>query len=327
MKRRYIFFTILAVACFLMGLYSWRFLNMGRRYADEIQTPIDSMLEENVLMEVGDERIYTTDVDLEYKIYTHELGNHETLTAIPEVKEEKGLESLRARILDAIIERKILYNFVKSDKTFKHKDISRLNACNEAWRKVLEVLPHLDKEEQARLNTRLCEKSLIEQYCHEKLFKDIKATEADLRHYYEEHKEEFNRPPLVQIRQLVLANERKARIIRGQVNKSNFSRLAQENSIAPEAEKGGVVGPYRSGVLPRVFDVAFSMSVGQISDILKSTYGFHIFILDKKENARTLSFEEAREKVFSTLVKEKQDKVYRNWVELAIHSVGVRTLR
>ena len=103
--------------------------------------------------------------------------------------------------------------------------------------------------------------------------------------------------------------------------------MAQTYSISPDGRKGGQLGPYAKGDLPQVFESAFFQPVGQISEIFKSTYGFHIFIVDEKNGPRKLSFEESKQDIEGTLLKEKQSLAFKDWVEFAIRSVQVRIIR
>jgi len=61
-----------------------------------------------------------------------------------------------------------------------------------------------------------------------------------------------------------------------------FEEVAKEFSIAPEGKEGGRLGPFFPGEFPPEFDICFKMNKGEVSDILHSPYGYHIFKVVKK---------------------------------------------
>ena len=111
----------------------------------------------------------------------------------------------------------------------------------------------------------------------------------EVERYYTENLKKFEQPERVKIRQIVLPSEREAKRVRGKIKSNNFEELARKYSITPESEKGGLLGPFSKGQMPRVFDVAFSMRLGEVRGILKSTYGFHIIKIEEKMKPRKLS--------------------------------------
>ena len=58
----------------------------------------------------------------------------------------------------------------------------------------------------------------------------------------------------------------------------DFKKLAKERSIGPNAEKGGDLGVINKGdFLPELDKALSSLNIGQISNVVKSSIGFHIF--------------------------------------------------
>ena len=58
-----------------------------------------------------------------------------------------------------------------------------------------------------------------------------------------------------------------------------LAEMAKEHSLSPEAERGGHLGPFPKGGMPAVFEYAFHMKKGDVSEVLKSNYGYHIIML------------------------------------------------
>ncbi|HPO05527.1 MAG TPA: protein translocase subunit SecD [Candidatus Gracilibacteria bacterium] len=71
--------------------------------------------------------------------------------------------------------------------------------------------------------------------------------------------------------------EKLAKELKAQVNASNFSAIAKEKSDDPVALLGGDLGFFGKGKMTPNFEkAAFDLKVGEISDIVETTFGYHI---------------------------------------------------
>ena len=142
-----------------------------------------------------------------------------------------------------------------------------------------------------------------------------RAPESAVRAYFEEHKAEYATPPRVQVRQIVVAEKAKAEALRGELEAgASFADLARANSIGPEAADGGALPPFAKGQLPEAFDRAFELEPGQISPVIESPYGFHLFLVESKLPAHEASFEDVRDKISIELSERTLDELRREWV-------------
>ncbi|GAB4352607.1 MAG: peptidylprolyl isomerase [Candidatus Abyssubacteria bacterium] len=123
---------------------------------------------------------------------------------------------------------------------------------------------------------------------------DIEITPEELASYYEEHKREYMEPAQVKLEYVELKKEpsqmdyedvkifaqdvlEKAR--RG----ADFAELARTYSDDPgSASKGGDLGFFGKGRMVDEFEeAAFSMKPGEISDLVKSQFGYHIIKVEE----------------------------------------------
>ncbi|MCL1965941.1 MAG: peptidylprolyl isomerase [Candidatus Bathyarchaeota archaeon] len=75
------------------------------------------------------------------------------------------------------------------------------------------------------------------------------------------------------VKTLTEAQALKARIDRGE----NFSEIAKQASLCPSGKKGGDLGTFGRGQMVKPFEVAaFQLEKGQISDPVKTEFGYHI---------------------------------------------------
>ena len=67
--------------------------------------------------------------------------------------------------------------------------------------------------------------------------------------------------------------------------------------------------------MPKEFeDVVFSLPVGQISDVVKTVYGYHIFRVEEKRAAKSQTFHEVKKGIMDKLKREKSDVEFQEWM-------------
>jgi parvulin-like peptidyl-prolyl isomerase len=329
-----VIYAVLAVICFAAGAYTFKIMRTGSTITSlDGQTSPTRGLGHLPIIMVGETAITGEDLDWEYGLQTEGIMKTEQMTPIPDLgdSQEKTLLPLRERLLSDLIERKLLYQFIEQDS---HFDIARANRyvdCLADWKETIsrKDLPPLlsGADNQERLKSRLCEQSILTQYLRERVFPRAKASDAEIAAYYKDHREALIKPERVLIRHILIKDEDAANEVHARLNGSNFPSLAKETSTSPEAEQGGLMGPFGRHELPSTFDVAFSMVPGQISEVLKSQSGHHIIYLEKRWSREEPSLAEATERVRKILLAKKQESEYQQWVERAMKAISIRTPR
>ena len=138
----------------------------------------------------------------------------------------------------------------------------------------------------------------------------------EIRTYYTKNRIEFEVSEQVRVRHLVTDTQAKAQELLARLQKGeNFAKLALEHSQAPERSQGGDLGYFAKGQLPKVFDACFSLKIGDLSEVLQSEYGFHIFKVLDKRAAHVLGLEEVTEQIYQKLFAQKQKIQYQKWLE------------
>lgn len=141
-----------------------------------------------------------------------------------------------------------------------------------------------------------------------KIAATIQISDADLQRVYAQQQERFRTPERVHARHILLKTtdkspaeiaviEKKAQDLLKQARGgADFAALATKNSEdTGSAVKGGDLDFLTHGQTVPEFDkAAFSMKPGQISDLVKTMYGFHIIKVETKEDARLRPFTEVR---------------------------------
>jgi len=146
----------------------------------------------------------------------------------------------------------------------------------------------------------------------------VEVGELEIEAYYRAHSAAFRSPETVRVRQLLLPSEAEAReaLHRLRRDPKSFETLARSQSRGPEASTGGLMGSFSRGQLPPELEaVAFGLSPGTLSDVVRSPLGFHVLRLDARQPARERSLSEARDEIEALLAGEKTDRGVRGFVK------------
>lgn len=145
---------------------------------------------------------------------------------------------------------------------------------------------------------------------------DIKVTEKELKDYYKNYK------PKIRASHILVKDEKTAKEIKAKLDKGeDFAKLAKQYSQDPgSASNGGDLGWFGPGKMVKEFeDAAYKLKVGEISDPVKTEYGYHIIKVTDKEEKKPfnemkdeIEFEVKRSKLDPSKVQSKVDKLVKD---------------
>jgi parvulin-like peptidyl-prolyl isomerase len=213
-----------------------------------------------------------------------------------------------SRLYDDFVEKKILYKGAQDqgvvlgdDEKKAYLDKMR-TALGEGGNALLS-----GADEDVLMETLLVEKSFY------LLVKDINVEDKEIAEYYAQHKSDYVLPERIQVSQILLATEGEASEVREQLkdaNEEEFRNVARARSAGPEAAKGGIMGVFSAGQLPPELEkVIFPLKEGEISRVVESTYGYHIFRLDKTFEARLVPYEESVASIRAKIQEAKGQEI------------------
>jgi len=157
---------------------------------------------------------------------------------------------------------------------------------------------------------------LVDKWIKQNLFSDLKVSLEEVEAYYKEHELEFTRPEAVRVRQIVTDSREKAEEILKRVQEwENFASLARDVSIAPDRKQGGDLGFIVRGSFPKEFDVCFDLKEGEISPIVQTIYGFHIFKVIEKKSKEKVSLEEVKPQIEEWLKEAKRQEAFEKYYQ------------
>jgi parvulin-like peptidyl-prolyl isomerase len=136
-------------------------------------------------------------------------------------------------------------------------------------------------------------------------------TEAEMQAHFDQHTDEFMTPERAQAQHILVkpasdsADDRRKALeritqLRHRIQQGDaFSDMASAYSDCPSGKKtGGSLGWFGRGMMVPEFDQAvFSMEIGALSEIISTTFGYHIIQKTGHEPAQSPSFADVRDKV------------------------------
>lgn len=165
--------------------------------------------------------------------------------------------------------------------------------------------------------TELKESLIMEKLLQEAVYSLVNVTDEEITVYYNANRKEFDRPAQVRARQIVVADEAQGQEILALLRQGQpFADIAEKYSLSPDAQKGGDLGFFSRGEMPPEFDeVVFDLPVNRLSDLVKSDYGYHIFLVEEKRKAKKLRKKDVAEEIRSILENQKKEAVYLEWLQ------------
>lgn len=165
----------------------------------------------------------------------------------------------------------------------------------------------------------------------EDLAKTIKVTDEQLQTYYKDHPEKIQLPEKRNVRHILImspqeadakaseAAKTKVEALLAQIKQgADFAELAKSNSEDPgSASRGGELGFFQRGdMVPEFEAAAFALTKeGELSEVVKTSYGYHLLQLVAVEPAKTPSFAEVKGLLEQELKIELALKDYNNKLE------------
>lgn len=161
---------------------------------------------------------------------------------------------------------------------------------------------------------------------------EIDDTEA--LDYYNANKDSFNMPEQVKASHILItpdtsdpnmdpnkadaiAREKAEKLLKEIKDGADFAELAKANSDCPSSRNGGDLGFAERGNWVKPFsDAAFALEQGQVSNIVKTQFGYHIIKVTDRKNEGLQSFDEVKDNITKWLKGQKQQDLMKKYFEL-----------
>ena len=160
----------------------------------------------------------------------------------------------------------------------------------------------------------LVQSGLQQQKLYNHITRGVRFTDQDAKAYYDAHTDQFQVPAGRVASHILVPTKAEADQIRAELTPENFAEIAREKlTDTGSAKQGGSLGPIQKGQLVPEFEkVAFSLKDGEISQPVKTQFGWHIITVDITP-AKTTSFADAKDQIVQTQLSQKRQAEYTKW--------------
>jgi len=138
------------------------------------------------------------------------------------------------------------------------------------------------------------------------------VTEEEMRKVYDEAVKPMGAEEEVRARHILVETEDEAKSILEELNKGgDFAALATEKSKDPTAvAQGGDLGYFtKTQMVPEFAEVAFKMYPGQLSNPVKTQFGWHIIKLEDRRNRKPPEFEQVKDQIEAFIARRAQTEL------------------
>jgi len=212
-------------------------------------------------------------------------------------------------------------------------DIMQKNNLTERWQleSALASQGLTFRQYQHKLKKQLTVMKLVNQ----EVRSTVVISPDEVRDYFLKHRQNYRLPSHVTLADIFLAlpegaspqeiakTEKKGEHILRQIGRGDdFEMLAGSESEGPNAQSGGLLGDLtKDQLLPELVQPAFSIGVGKTSGLIRTSRGFYIIKVLKREAQPYQKFSDIRQSILNKLTKETTEKRIRLWLEkLRAHS-------
>ncbi len=243
-----------------------------------------------------------------------------------EKSDKERLLKLRIKVLEELISRELLYQAgvkagIKVPEEEVEKEVQAMMqqyGDDTAFKQALTKLRFTEDGLRASIRQEQTVRRFIDQEINAK----ISIPESEVTEYYNKNRDSFKQPEMVRASDILIKVERSAdenskkrareellRLKKRVAQGEDFAEISKKFSQGPNAESGGDLGFFSRGqILKPVEDIAFSLELGQVSDVVETEYGFHLIKVTERKPAYIESFQTAKWKIERFL---KQSRIYK----------------
>ncbi|MFH1381013.1 MAG: peptidylprolyl isomerase [Candidatus Omnitrophota bacterium] len=215
----------------------------------------------------------------------------ERIARLPE-RYQEIINKNKKEFLDEVIIDRLLYKDAVKRKLDKDKEVQQV--FEEAKRKIL-----------------------IARLLKDQVDGKVQVAEEDVDIYYDENKDKFTMPEVLRASHILVKTKEDAQDILVELsNGRNFEDLARARSVDPTAKNGGDLGHFtKNQMVPEIDEVCLKLQVGEISDVVKTNFGYHIVKLTERREPRVKSMDEVHDNIEQALMRQKKALLFNEYVE------------
>jgi peptidyl-prolyl cis-trans isomerase C len=162
-----------------------------------------------------------------------------------------------------------------------------------------------DPEVQIRLQTQM-NTTIARAVVQKSVENDSGITDAKLKAHYDANKSNYKEGETITASHILVKTEPEAEALLEELKGGkDFAELAKEKSTGPSAPQGGDLGSFGRGrMVPDFEQAAFALKAGEVSQPVKTRFGWHVIKVTEHTEGKQQDFEQAKEEIRKALVTE-----------------------
>ncbi len=243
---------------------------------------------------------------------------------------QQRLDAARKGILDQLIDAKLVISLAKKKnvKVDEEEMNKRIGTIKGYYATEEEFLKALDDKgtNMSEFEKDVKDQMLAQELVNQEVASKITVTPAEVEDVYSKNKERLVAPLRVKLRSIlvrkgegvdVAAAKKKADDILAEIkNGADFAAVATQKSEGPYAPEGGDMGYVAPGqMIKEIDDIVFKMKPGEVSPVVDTAIGYHIFKVEERQEARPLELAEVEEFLRAQIYRKKFEEALIKWIE------------
>lgn len=184
----------------------------------------------------------------------------------------------------------------------------------------------LDQAPEVRARLEFFADGVLAQEYRDKLMREIPVREEELKDYYREHADEFRLPARVLVQHFLYKTAKKAVRVADRLRAgATYEELAREKQSDADALLVERNWFPRELLIPELAGPAFSLPKGATSEVIHSSYGYHVLRVEAVEPSRVQPFDAVRPEILRKVRQRKAARVFEETLDNLKNSLRVRT--
>lgn len=173
------------------------------------------------------------------------------------------------------------------------------------------------------------DKLLMKNFYEAKINPQVNISNEMVIEFYGQNMESFFVPDLVNVSHILVDSEEKAVEIKQRLENGILLKELASESIDPSASlnKGNIGFIAKGQTVPEFEAAAFSLAEGEISEPVKTQYGYHIIEVSQKEPARYLPFDKVKDIIYQILFSRRQKELFDFYVDILVGKSTIEIYR
>jgi parvulin-like peptidyl-prolyl isomerase len=241
---------------------------------------------ERVLLEIGPKKITVND----FRLHLKQINLNMDFAKLPEAEQRRLLDEFVAKKLFAARAREI----------------------------------KLDQKPDVHAKLEFFADGVLAQECRDNALNEIIVSDNEVSEHYRTHKDDYRLPPRVYLQHFLYRSKEKAASAQARLRHGAlYAEIAKEKKGDPDFLMIEHSWHDPSTLISQLSGIAFKLPVGRISDVISSSYGFHVLRVDRREPSKFRDLSDARAEIVNHLRQLKAADRYKQILNEMKHSEQV----